>query len=180
MTLLGKVNWLKTLTKLTLKMTANKFQHYAFVGLGSNLSSEFGSPKDNVLEAIGRLKKMSAEPLLVSSLIESKPLDCPPGSPDFVNAVVALVPEDGASAVSFLRDLQQIENSMGRVRSGLKNEARVIDLDLLTYKEAVHQGEELTLPHPAMLNRSFVLEPLCSILGKDEFDSYKKWVKNRE
>lgn len=158
-------------------MDIKKFQSYAFVGIGSNLNSEFGAPKDNVLEAIERLKNLSVEPLLVSALIESKPLDCPPGSPDFVNAVVAVIPEKNAEALTFLHELQRIENQMGRVRSGLKNEARVIDLDLLTFKAVVYQSDELNLPHPEILNRSFVLEPLQELLAKAEFDRFMAFIK---
>jgi len=158
-------------------MDIRKFQNYAFVGIGSNLNSEFGAPKDNVLEAIERLKNLSVEPLLVSALIESKPLDCPPGSPDFVNAVVAVIPEKNAEALTFLHELQRIENQMGRVRSGLKNEARVIDLDLLTFKAVVYQSDELNLPHPEILNRSFVLEPLQDLLAKAEFDHLIEFKK---
>jgi len=158
-------------------MDIKKFQNYAFVGIGSNLNSEFGAPKDNVLDAIERLKNLSVEPLLVSALIESKPLDCPPGSPDFVNAVVAVIPEKNAEALTFLHELQRIENQMGRVRSGLKNEARVIDLDLLTFKAVVYQSDELNLPHPEILNRSFVLEPLQELLAKAEFDRFMAFIK---
>jgi len=158
-------------------MDIRKFQNYAFVGIGSNLNSEFGAPKDNVLEAIERLKNLGVEPLLVSALIESKPLDCPPGSPDFVNAVVAVIPEKNAEALTFLHELQRIENQMGRVRSGLKNEARVIDLDLLTFKAVVYQSDELNLPHPEILNRSFVLEPLQDLLAKAEFDHLIEFIK---
>ncbi len=145
-------------------MLISSFEHYAFVGIGSNLGSAFGGPKENVLEAVERLKKFSEEPVLVAPLIESKPQDCPPGSPDFVNTVIALVPEADEVPLGFLQKLLHIENSMGRVRSGIKNEARIIDLDLLLFQEAVQYSEELNLPHPEMLKRKFVLQPLKELL----------------
>lgn len=158
-------------------MSLSSFQQYAFIGLGSNLSSEFGAPQDNVLKAIERLKKLSADPLLVSTFIESKPLDCPPGSPDFVNAVVALAPRENINPVSFLHELQHIENRMGRVRNGLINEARIIDLDLLTFKEVIYRTDELSLPHPEILKRNFVMEPLQDLLAKDAFDRFIAFIK---
>ncbi|MBN4053895.1 2-amino-4-hydroxy-6-hydroxymethyldihydropteridine diphosphokinase [Haliea sp. AH-315-K21] len=163
-------------------MIINFFSKFVFIGIGSNLWLGLRTPKDNVLEAIEYLKKLSDEPLQVSSLIESKPFDCPPGSPDFVNAVVALVPKKNETPLSFLYALQHIENSMGRVRSGLKNEARIIDLDLLLFKAETNASEELMLPHPEILNRNFVLEPLQEIFHrecfkKDEFDSLIRFIK---
>ncbi len=158
-------------------MILSSFRNYAFVGIGSNLGSDFGSPKDNVLEAIKRLKKLSDEPILVSSLLASEPLDCPPGSPDFINAVLAFIPRQNETSIYLLRELQHIENSMGRIRSGLKNEARIIDIDLLIFKEEGHQSEELVLPHPELLNRDFVLKPLQQLLGEDEYKGMITFIK---
>lgn len=158
-------------------MKIHSFENYAFVGLGSNLGSTAAYPKDNVLQAIEKLKALSDEPLLISSLLESKPLDCPPGSPDFVNAVVAVNPEQNETALSFLHALQQIENSMGRKRSGLKNEARIIDLDLLVFKRVEISTNELILPHPEIVNRDFVTEPLQELLTESEFKKLIGFIK---
>ncbi|MDC1436834.1 2-amino-4-hydroxy-6-hydroxymethyldihydropteridine diphosphokinase [Gammaproteobacteria bacterium] len=159
-------------------MTIKNFKNYAFVGLGSNLSGSFSSPKDNVLGAIERIKKLSDEAILFSSLLESKPLDCPPGSPDFINAVAAFLPRQNETSLSLLHELQNIENSLGRTRSGLKNEARIIDLDLLIFKEESLQSEELKLPHPGILNRDFVQLPLQELLGEDAYKSLITFIKN--
>lgn len=158
-------------------MAINTFQNYAFIGIGSNLESDFGSPKDNVLRAIEELKKLSEEPLLISSLLETKPLDCPPGSPDFINVVVALLPKETARPLNFLNKLQAIENSMGRLRSGLKNEPRIIDLDLLLFKKERSSAEKLMLPHPEILKRNFVLEPLQELIEINEFESLISFLK---
>ena len=153
-------------------MIIDFFIKFAFIGIGSNL----GSPKDNVVEAIERLRKFSDEGLFVSSLLESKPLDCPPGSPDFINAVVGLIPKQNETRLSFLYKLQDVENEMGRQRSDLKNEARIIDLDLLLFKNEENSTKELTLPHPKILKRDFVLEPLQEILKKSEFKGLINFV----
>lgn len=158
-------------------MISASFQNYAFIGLGSNLSSAIGSPRTNLIVAIERLKKLSDEPVQVSSLLVSKPIDCPPGSPDFINAVLAILPKHHETAVDFLHHLQQIEDSMGRVRNGVKNEARTIDLDLLTYRDEVHASGELMLPHPELLYRNFVLEPLQEIMTAEEFELLKIFAK---
>lgn len=146
-------------------MTASPFQQYVFIGLGANLASIVGSPVDTVLHAITLLAKLSAEPLLISSLLESKPLDCPPGSPLFINAVVGLVPTKHATGLSLLDQLQQIENNIGRTRSGVVNEARVLDLDLITFKNERYQSPRLIVPHPRATQRIFVLQPLRELVG---------------
>lgn len=157
--------------------TIQTFQEYAFVGVGSNLESDFGLPEDNVLKAIEELENSSNEPLVISSLLETKPLDCPPESPNFINAVVALLPKKTETPLHFLYELQAIENSMGRLRSGLKNEARIIDLDLLLFKREKSSIEKLMLPHPAILRRNFVLEPLQELLEISEFESLINFLK---
>ena len=65
---------------------------------------------------------------------------------------------------------------MGRQRSDLKNEARIIDLDLLLFKNEENSTKELTLPHPKILKRDFVLEPLQEILKKSEFKGLINFV----
>lgn len=158
-------------------MAINTFQKYAFVGIGSNLESDFGSPKDNVLRAIEELKTFSEEQLLVSAFLETKPLDCPPGSPDFINAVVALIPKQNETPLKFLYKLQAVENSMGRLRSGLKNETRIIDLDLLLFMQETYTSEVLALPHPEIIKRDFVLEPLKELVEKNEYARLISFLK---
>lgn len=158
-------------------MLITSFRDYAFIGLGSNLSSSFGSPQENIREAIVRLEKLSNEPLVLSSIIETRPVDCPPGSPDFANAVAALLPLPDETALNLLHELQRIENSMGRVRTGIKNEARIIDLDLLLFKDEVVSDDELVLPHPEMMNRGFVMQPLKEILEREALEELQHFAK---
>ena len=85
----------------------------AFVALGSNL----GHSIDIVSKAIGQLQSLSAKPLLKSSLWQSTPVDCPPGSPPFINAVAGLEPRAGETPATLLRQLRGLEkNSAGTRR----------------------------------------------------------------
>ena len=83
---------------------------FACIAIGSNL----GDPVQLVLRAMDRLESLSEKPLRRSSLWRSAPVDCPPGSPIFVNAAVALMPEANATPESLLRQLQDLEREFGR------------------------------------------------------------------
>jgi 2-amino-4-hydroxy-6-hydroxymethyldihydropteridine diphosphokinase len=131
----------------------------AFVALGSNL----GRPRETILRAMDRLQEFSDEPILRSSLYETEPVDCPPGSPNFVNAVVGLVPRPNETPETLLKKLQALEREFGRRPKRVHNEARPLDLDLIAFGSAVRSSAELTLPHPRAHTRRFVLEPLAEI-----------------
>lgn len=133
-----------------------------FVSLGANLPTANGGPEKTVLRALGALSALSVSDVVVSSLWQTVPLDCPEGSPVFVNAVVAFV-SVMPDAHSLLEALHAIEDEAGRQRSGLRNEARVLDLDLLLFGSDVHDTPTLTLPHPRMTQRHFVLAPLAEV-----------------
>jgi 2-amino-4-hydroxy-6-hydroxymethyldihydropteridine diphosphokinase len=110
-----------------------------------------------------RLQELSDRPLAKSSLLETTPVDCPPGSPNFVNAMVGLVPRRDETPESLLRKLQKLENEFGRTPKKILNEARPLDLDLIAFGNEVRATPELTLPHPRAHLRRFVLEPLAEI-----------------
>jgi 2-amino-4-hydroxy-6-hydroxymethyldihydropteridine diphosphokinase len=135
----------------------------AVIALGSNLSGPSGSPHDNLEAALPALQLLSCSPLLVSDTVVTEPVDCPPGSPPFANAVAVLCPENGASPMELLLALQGIETSFGRSRKGIRNEARIIDLDLISFGEQRVESERLILPHPRATQRLFVLQPLLQI-----------------
>jgi len=121
----------------------------AFIALGSNLGDS-----DAILRAaMDRLQTLSDEPLLKSSLWETAPVDCPPGSPSFLNAVVGLA----------LRAGQTPETHFGRRPKQALNEPRPLDLDLISFGREVRSSSQLTLPHPRACRRRFVLEPLAEI-----------------
>lgn len=140
---------------------------HAFVALGANLPSDEGAPEETLRQAIAALIPHSQHLPVISGFYESDPKDCPPGSPQYINAVVALLPKSDEDPFSLLEKLQQIENKHGRVRSGVRNETRTLDLDLLTFGTVVCNTPELTLPHPRAHERRFVLQPWMEIAGEN-------------
>jgi 2-amino-4-hydroxy-6-hydroxymethyldihydropteridine diphosphokinase len=131
----------------------------AIIALGSNV----GESRQNVLRAMDRLEKISDKPLLRSSLWQTAPVDCPPGSPPFVNAVVGLSPQADETPESLLAKLQAIEKEFGRQAKKIHNEPRPLDLDLIAFGNQTRSTLELTLPHPRAHQRRFVLQPLNEI-----------------
>lgn len=128
----------------------------AFIGLGSNLDD----PVRQLLKALDALGQLSeTERIAYSRLYRSVPLG-PPGQPDYVNAVVAL--DTRLSPLALLRELQAIEQAQGRERHEHWG-ARTLDLDLLLYGGLVMHSAPLTIPHPEMEQRNFVLYPLYEV-----------------
>ncbi|TFH75155.1 2-amino-4-hydroxy-6-hydroxymethyldihydropteridine diphosphokinase [Gammaproteobacteria bacterium LSUCC0112] len=139
----------------------------AVIALGSNLPGARGimgsAPGDNVRAVLPSLQLLSTAPLLASDIIITDPVDCPPGSPMFANAVVVICPHTSLSPQGLLAELQGIEARFGRQRKGVRNEARVVDLDIISFGEHLIDSTALTLPHPRARQRLFVLEPLCQV-----------------
>jgi 2-amino-4-hydroxy-6-hydroxymethyldihydropteridine diphosphokinase len=136
-----------------------KIPEIAFVALGSNL----GNSSDIVRSAIGQLQSLSDKPLLQSSLWQSAPVDCPPGSPSFINAVAGLEPRAEETPATLLRRLRELEEKFGRQPRKILNEPRLLDLDLIAFGSRTMNSAELTLPHPRAHLRRFVLQPLSEI-----------------
>jgi len=131
----------------------------AYIALGSNV----GDSRNALLRAMERLQEFSGTPLVKSSLFETAPVDCPAGSPMFLNAVVALTPKAGETPESLFAKLQEIEKEFGRTPKKVLNEPRPLDLDLIAFGNETRATRELTLPHPRAHLRRFVLEPLAEI-----------------
>ena len=131
----------------------------AYIALGSNL----GDSVATLREVINQLRKFSAGEFQQSSLWKTSPVDCPPGSPAFVNAVVGLEPKAGETPESLLVRLQELEKEFGRQPKKTLNEARSLDLDLIAFGNEVRSATALTLPHPRAHRRRFVLQPLAEI-----------------
>jgi 2-amino-4-hydroxy-6-hydroxymethyldihydropteridine diphosphokinase len=129
------------------------------IAIGSNL----GRSTELVHRAMDRLEALSERPLARSSLWRTTPVDCPPGSPEFVNAAVALVPKRGETPESLLVKLQALETEFGRSPKKVPNEARPLDLDMIAWGDRQINSKKLTLPHPRAHQRKFVLQPLSEI-----------------
>jgi len=125
-----------------------------YLGLGGNL----GNPPatfEQALKLIGEFAQVTK----VSKLYKSKPYGFA-DQPDFYNAAAQLASE--LPPLDLLAQLQEVEKKLGK-KVVRKNGPRVIDLDLLCYGEEVIDLPELTLPHPGILNRDFVLKPLTDL-----------------
>jgi len=135
---------------------SNPPSHRAFVALGSNLAE----PEAQVKQAFAALARLPRTRLLAqSSLYRSSPVGYAE-QPDFINAVALIA--TGLGAHDLLQSLLEIERSFGRIRD-FRNAPRILDLDLLLYGDSMLHEAGLTLPHPRMHERAFVLLPLLEI-----------------
>ena len=131
------------------------------IGVGANLSSpRYGGPQDACEAALGALRAAGVAVLRRSRWYRSAPVPAS-DQPWFVNAVAEVSTE--LSAADLLGLLHGIEQEMGRERRA-RDEARVIDLDLLIFGETVSRpGETPVLPHPRLAERAFVVLPLAEL-----------------
>lgn len=129
------------------------------IALGSNL----GDRRAHLAAARARLREIATagEPFLEAVDFETEPLDCPLGSPEFLNSVVEI--DFAGEPLELLVLTQEIEKSLGRAANPQRNAPRVIDVDLLYFGADILATPELVLPHPRIAERRFVLEPLASI-----------------
>ncbi len=132
----------------------------AAIALGSNLKSALGGRAANLREAVRRVAALG-EVRAVSSFYDTEPVGYL-NQPRFLNGALLLATE--LAPEDLLRELLAIERAMGRDRTGaVPKGPRVIDLDLLLYGDHVIESGDLTLPHPALHEREFVLRPLTEI-----------------
>jgi 2-amino-4-hydroxy-6-hydroxymethyldihydropteridine diphosphokinase len=142
--------------------------HPIYLSLGSNL----GDRETHLREAIQRLQ--SAGPVQsISSLYEAQPVEFT-DQPWFLNCAVAL--ETSSTPTQLMQQLLEIERAMGRQRLQKKG-PRTIDLDILLFGQEIVNTAELTIPHPAMQHRRFVLEPLAEIAPDAKHPVLKKSVQ---
>jgi 2-amino-4-hydroxy-6-hydroxymethyldihydropteridine diphosphokinase len=132
---------------------------FAFIALGSNL----GDSRKIILDAMAQLQKFSDEPVLKSSLWKTSPVNCPPNSPAFVNAIAGFIPQKKETPESLLVKLRELEKAFGRTPKKIPNEPRALDLDLIVFGNEIRNSPELMLPHPRAHLRKFVLQPLSEI-----------------
>lgn len=129
----------------------------AYIGLGSNLDDPVAQVRSGVA-ALTRLDRTHVE--VCSSLYRTAPVGLR-DQPDFVNAVCRV--RTGLIPATLMRNLLEIEREHGRVRQGDRGGPRTLDLDLLLYGSEAIQNAELTVPHPRLHERAFVLYPLHEI-----------------
>lgn len=140
----------------------------AYLSLGSNL----GDRAANLHAAVEQLAS-AGRVLAVSSLYETQPVDVP-DQPWFLNCVAAI--ETDLTPRQLLQNLLQIEASMGRLR--MRNKAaRNIDIDVVLFGDRMIEEPGLSIPHPAMHQRRFVLEPLLEIAPEARHPIFKKTVR---
>lgn len=127
------------------------------LALGSNL----GDRGWNLRRALHALRS-AVNIVRVSTIHESAAVDSPEGSPPFLNLV--LVGTTALSPPSLLTEILAIETRLGRIRRGIRNEPRVIDIDLILHGPTRMRTRALTLPHPRAEGREFVMVPLREVV----------------
>jgi 2-amino-4-hydroxy-6-hydroxymethyldihydropteridine diphosphokinase len=129
------------------------------VALGSNIEDRL----HHLRTARDHLRTLHNDqaPFLASRIYETAPVDCPPGSPAFLNAAIALSTD--LPPLDLLAALQHIEQTLGRPRDHAHHAPRTIDLDILFCDNLAFTLPELTIPHPRLAERAFVLAPLADI-----------------
>jgi 2-amino-4-hydroxy-6-hydroxymethyldihydropteridine diphosphokinase len=135
-------------------------RHVAFVGLGSNL----GHPRRRLARALAALARLPRSRLVAASRnYVSAPVDCAEPQPDYVNAVAEL--RTALTPSALLDRMRAIERRQGRRRQvpARRNAPRTLDLDLLMFGRRRLSRPQLSLPHPRMHERAFVLQPLVDI-----------------
>ena len=149
----------------------NKIWHKVYLGIGSNL----GSRKRNIEKSLSllsdekeiRIKKQS-------SFYETKPVGGPKQR-NFINAVILI--ETTQNVTTLLQSLKNIENKAGRKKDSIRWGPRIIDLDILAYEQLVINIGHLSVPHPRMHERFFVLAPFAEISPGFKHPILKKSIK---
>lgn len=137
---------------------SQKYKMYskAYLSLGSNL----GDRKKNINVCLKHLKKITKIEK-ISSVIETKPYKVSIKQNNFLNLVLLI--DYANSPHKLLEEIDYIEKSMGRKRSNIINEPRIIDIDIITFENIFIKDKNLEIPHPRYMERLFVLQPLSEI-----------------
>lgn len=145
----------------------------AFIGLGSNLNT----PMEQLQQAISQLKQHAEiTQVTLSKFYSSKPVG-PQDQPDYVNAVAIIT--TSLAPIPLLDALQAIENSQHRVRERHWG-PRTLDLDLLRYNNDKIDMDRLTVPHPFMLERGFVIKPMADLAPNMRLHNGKTVIEQLE
>jgi len=129
-----------------------------FLGIGSNL----GNRRGNIRVALKKIAGLKGTKLIkLSRVRETKPVGGPKGQGKFLNAALKI--KTRLLPLSLLKELKKIEKQLGRKKT-VRWGPRTIDLDILLYEDKIIQAEKLTIPHPRLMERDFVLKPLLELL----------------
>jgi 2-amino-4-hydroxy-6-hydroxymethyldihydropteridine diphosphokinase len=134
-------------------------QHLAYLVLGGNEGdtvSVLKKARTMIIEAVGRISE-------TSSLYQTQPWG-KPDQADFINQ--ALVVKTFLSPLDLLKAVLKIETALGRTRTGENNGPRIIDIDIALYDDFIVQEDNLTIPHPHLHERNFMLLPLMEVAGE--------------
>src|SRR5712671_3303692 len=142
-------------------------QDRVYLSLGSNV----GDREDHLRGAITRLESI-ARVISVSSFYETEPIEVT-NQPWFLNCAVKV--ETTKMPKQLMAAILEMEREMGRLRT-IKKGPRTVDIDILLFGDAVVDSQEVTIPHPAMHERRFVLEPLAEIAPEARHPVFKKTV----
>jgi 2-amino-4-hydroxy-6-hydroxymethyldihydropteridine diphosphokinase len=127
------------------------------LALGGNI----GDVTQNFNDAVKKLQDSGMHEIIKSSNYNTIAVDCPPGTPDFINAIIVGWWDD--SAEKLLKTCQMIEQEAGRPTNHAKNSSRTLDLDIIYFGNQIIDNQKLTIPHPRAIVRRFVIEPLAEI-----------------
>ncbi|MBV6500851.1 MAG: Bifunctional folate synthesis protein [Prosthecobacter sp.] len=136
----------------------NTDKHRFGIALGSNLGDREANLKRGLEMVVERIRPSS---VLAGGIYETEPVDCAPGTQAFLNTVVEM--EAAVSPRELHEHLQAVEQAMGRPAVRERNSPRTLDLDLLYAGDFVSGDPVLTVPHPRLHQRRFVLQPLADI-----------------
>ena len=129
------------------------------IGIGSNRGDSIAT----VRRSIAALRRFASGDVRASSLWRTSPVDCPPNSGDFINAVVVFEPRAGLTPDALLLELKALEREFGRSEPTVRNAPRELDLDLLAFGDERRATAQFVLPHPRATQRRFVLAPAAEI-----------------
>jgi len=130
-----------------------------YLGIGSNL----GDRKKNILLALQKINRLKETRVLkISGFLETRPVGGPPGQGHYLNAALKI--KTNLEPRTLLKKLKNIETELGRPKKHVRFGPRPIDLDILFYADKVINTKDLTVPHPRIFEREFVIKPLLEIL----------------
>lgn len=170
-----RICWDSAKTFATVKVDAeNSVLMRCGIALGSNIEDRLAHLRDAFTRACSFHEP--GPPVAVSSVYETAPVDCEPGTSHYLNAVIEI--NFSGPPVALLDRLREIEQAMGRPSKRPRNSPRTIDLDVLYAGNLVLNNPEIIIPHPRLHLRRFVLAPLAEIAPELVLPGYLRPIKS--